>query len=373
MAEISINERFKSVQINKIRVNFEKNTFEVYNSDNANYFASIEYPHKMPENIEDTKYKIENNKVYHFYKKDESESLIFSITEKKLYGKKPIGIILQIKSLISIDHNFATKNYFLDYAFVAFQLLILDSKFVFKSNKKYKLINIIESFNIVLIVSEIFNINEYLPCLFEYGYYKQEVDKNFKSLKASKEITSNLNLKPISKSLIDESYIIDIFQTLIFEQHPLIKFHVLYQIIELLIHKISICEVSKISERLKSKSLLTRELQDEIKQFSSEKDRLNILMQDYSSNLNLKYKQELEKYCHKLIIDVKSHSKNDNDIKVLKNNIDRKDLITSLYEIRNLVVHDFRSFNLEKFEFLKELNIHFELFIIDLLINYKEI
>jgi len=165
-----------------------------------------------------------------------------------------------------------------------------------------------------------------------------------------------VDLQQIASPLQPENYLRELFEELIYEQHPLVKFHLLYQVIELLLEKVLHHELKTVYDKLKKKEIYTRDLQDEIKKFIAEEQRITKLFSDYEKNLDT---IDLQNQCDLLLQALgKSEQKG-------------KGVAKSLYAVRNFIVHDYRSLPKSQIATLKEINSYFEILLIDMLLNLE--
>lgn len=230
------------------------------------------------------------------------------------------------------------------------------------------------------------SIYDILPHLFYYGYCyignKNQYNKieeirieqsiiNEKLAKNELKTFGKLSIEPISKSLKNELYIQELFKNLIAQElHPIMRFYLLYQVIELIINQIGLKnnkdKYKEIAERVKmigDDILITQDIKDlsemaKKMEVTSEKDRIETLM---VSNLS-GFSNTLESY-PKL-----------NNTNILGNNHKYTTLYEIVYALRNKIVHGYyilKSANERVDEAVKDVNIDFEKFIVDVLIHYK--
>jgi len=356
-----------SYLIDKIRFNEKNNEFELSssadNTDSRLYFSYELKPYQD--------YDKNNFLIFIFFKNDYSENDIFQVYEKdENRDDIRIGWIFPIQSLSSNQHDFADNQYFLKYAFVAYQKLLLEKEIDFELNGNYNLNTLYKVNSMILILDKDnlksiinFNLKYYLPSFYRYGYFtvsNRNTNINFR------QIDKRVNIQSISKVLQNEDYIFELYKELIFERHPLVKFHVLYQIIELLIEKVLYNGVDNFKtnfenllQDLKSKTIDTRKIQDEIGVFVSEKDRIKKLFYDYSKNCDRELQKLLSEQCSVLLDKIGKKE-------------DGGEIEKSLYSVRNLIVHNYRVIQKLETGLLMEINSLFEILVSDLLINYKE-
>ncbi len=339
--------------------------------------------------------------------------------------KDSIGYIFPIQTFISEKNDYVQNKYFLRYALKAFyKLLRQDDRIPFITPGSmlpdFKLTDFYPDGSIILILwneklKQIkgFDINHYLPCLYRYGYryikdenklsdtshrqkeMKREVNRLRKEMKrlqnalnkASsenserikskiKELGNEMNdlneirklekrivLKPISKDLENEDYMIQLFIDLLpYQDHPLVIFHLLYQVIELLMPKIAMKELKKFIEKVEN--------EPEYRSLSNMRDHLEKLQKIQQEKGNIKRLFSSIQFSDKQDQKLKSECK-----KLLENQDIEKEVqepAEYLYAVRNLIVHEYRKLSDENKKLLGEkINVKFEKLLIDLLINFK--
>ena len=297
--------------------------------------------------------RVEKYQLYKMYKTDFSENDIFQIYEKKINGR--IGLIFPIIAVSSTNHSFANNKHFKRYAYIAFKILT--------ENSTDEIIEFHENTMILLLCkSKIaaipdFKIQNYIPSLYQYGYLTKNIDDLNNSFK--KVNSEKIELQSISDFLKQEDYPFELFNDLIFEKHPLVKFHVLYQNIELLISKILLNEINLLSINIELKKVYTRDIGRKLENFVAESKRISKLLTEYCSPTD-NFITLLKTEC-------------DNLLNLLDKNEETQGCIDrSLYAMRNFIVHDYRNIPKAYHNYLIQINCYFELFITDLLINYKQ-
>lgn len=298
--------------------------------------------------------KIEDYQVYQMYKTNFSENDIYQVYEKDLNDR--IGWVFPIIALSSNKHSFANNKHFKCYAYVAYRTLIANSTDEFIEFHENTMILILYKSKLASIPN--FQIKDYLPSLFQYGYLTKNIDDLNNSFKAINSF--RIEIQSISDKLKQEDYPFELFNDLIFEKHPLVKFHVLYQNIELLISKILLNEINLLSQNIERKKVYTRDIGRKLENFVAESKRISKLLSDYSS-LKDNFVDLLKTECNNLLVLLGKSEETEE-------NIDR-----SLYAVRNFIVHDYRNIPRAYHNNLVQINCYFELFITDLLINYKQL
>lgn len=128
----------------------------------------------------------------------------------------------------------------------------------------------------------------------------------------------------------------------------LLKFHLLYQVVELFIERIYL---QKVLELVKDSKLSTKgphEIKEELTGISNEKNRLNILFSGLGPC------RELKEVCQKF-----------------QNNSVDTGTAEILYKIRNELIHNYRKITPPQKEILNEINNTFEAVVLDMLIKFK--
>lgn len=296
-----------------------------------------------------------------FYKRNYKENDIFQVIESDL--DKRIGWIFPISSIVSISHDYADNPHYCRYALVA-HMLLLRNEIAEQDIVSRDFSSIIESEYsddaIILIykkdlVQEVtgFKLDNYFASLCEYGYYIEHgyTNTNIKE-PASREKN---HLQSISEDIISDKYMNRFFRMLCREEHSIVKFHILYQIIELLIEDILIYSLEDTIRLFKDKKIYTRSLRERISKVESEKDRILILIE--KCELHSEDYNSLHEKCVAFLV---------------KKGRENVNFPESLYSVRNFIVHDYR-FIVEETELaeINDINALFEMFVLDLIIKYK--
>jgi hypothetical protein len=322
-------------------------------SDNVLIFEYVLTPHQD--------YQPKDFTLYILYKRKFSENDIFQVYERELNNR--IGWIFPLQSLLSNKHEYAENVHFLRYAFVAFQKLLTNANNSLEfaldrdTNELGEVYDVGSTFVLILsnqTLPDGFRLPFYLPALFKYGYYFKYV-KGFDST-PKPPAGKKVNLQKIASPLQQEDYLTELFKELIYEQHPLVKFHLLYQVIELLIEKVLHHELLAVYHKLKKKEIYTRDLQDHIKEFIPEEKRITKLFSDYEQLLDIR---DLQNQCDSLLQALGKAKQTGAGI------------AKSLYAVRNFIVHDYRSLPKSQIDTLKKINSSFEILIIDMLLNLE--
>lgn len=308
---------------------------------------------------------VRKTQTHIFYNKNFSESNIYQVFEKE-HGNR-IGWVFPLQALTSQEHDYALNKYFLSYAHSAFYDLFSDDnlsttsrKIAYREEGIYELEDFydVEQVHILVLsvqsINEIpnFDVNHYFFDFYRKGYFLKE----YNGEKQVDEVDGKLKVCSVSKDLKDDDYPFQLFSdVLISETHQLVKFHLLYQVIELMIEKIFDKELQSIIESLNQGERKLSHIKDDFSELSKEGNRIIKLFHSYTNNSSMK--EELMEACNSLLLS--------NEMKKRPNSG------LALYNVRNLIVHDYRSIPLSDYDKITDINQLFEEVVIDILINFK--
>lgn len=294
-----------------------------------------------------------------FFKKDFVENDIFQVIEGGMNSR--IGWLFPASSIISNAHDYAANPHYCRYAFIAYYLLlsneisekeIVEQDFVDVLNEKFVNDNAILFIYDKSLTDSLldFKIQNYYCSFYKYGYYlkNEEPNPEAPSLPQNGKIT----IFRIASYFAADKFLNDFFCFLFFEKYPIIRFHILYQIIELLIEDILIFSLENTIQNFKDKKIYTRSLRERISKVEKESDRILLLI-DWC---NIKFDHTL---LHERCNDFLSSK-------------GRQPFIfpESLYAFRNFIVHDFRHM-IYDIKTVEKVNYQFEQLVLDLLTTYS--
>ena len=172
-----------------------------------------------------------------------AENNIFQIYAS---SDKRIGWIFPITSIESTDHDFNDNTHYNKYRYVAFNLLLLannQSIYLDTNLTEFNLSNIYGNDLIALVISnksvDNFSVNDYIPSLSKFGYFLQNNVKNTlktkeKEVSIEKIIRKRIILEESKTKISSNPFLTELFNKYLKTiDHHLIRFHLLYQIIEL--------------------------------------------------------------------------------------------------------------------------------------------
>lgn len=207
-----------------------------------------------------------------------------------------------------------------------------------------------------------FNIEEYIPNFYKFGYFTNQnniklnakvLDEFYEDI-VNKSLRQRITISSISINLKEDIFIYKLFNDLLCnEEHPIIRFYFLYQIIELLIKKVFADQFNKKIASISPKNEDLFDLNKRLQEMTDEKWRVNLLLTKYS---NVRSPELEELLLNFLGITDKNQSYT---------------LAYLLYKTRTFLVHNLRDIKLEQKNLMNDINFYFERVVIYLLINYK--
>ena len=266
---LTIKTELKNIEVQVEQNESDKSLFNLNLGELGS--TQIEYPLETNGHFE----SIENYDIYLFKNRfGNLQRDIFQVSIKscKIAWVLPLSIYNKDFSEFLADNTTASKkiDIFLKFAaYPAFHKLLLAEDIASKTpeynSDYYKLSDFYDPETKVLIVSKkelessniVFDINRYLPSLYKYGYVLLNSDeKKFYNIDTSntnenvflkdKKIFDKIEIYSLASDLLTEKYVIELFRNVLkMKLHPLIRFHFLYQVIELLINKIGITHYKK--------------------------------------------------------------------------------------------------------------------------------
>lgn len=334
----------------------EKTCFYMASSKNERLKCESHLGLDVKDDVEDYCVKIFNNDILN------RENDIFQVYDKHVNIR--LGWIFPIQALLSSEHNYAKDIHFLKYAYVATYLLLdnVNEENIRNSSEVLRLTDFYSEDAIIFVLCKSnckqindFCFEDYIIDFFRYGYsclpYYINGEKNVDERK-------RINLRRISKDVKEKMFIVEVFEKLLVQTKlsQLAKFHMLYQIVELLIGDIFSYEFTNFSEKISEDTNNLFDLKDELQRLTGEKYRVKRLFNTYS-RIDEATKKELMDVCNKLL---KVSSKKEKD-----------EVGDSLYSVRCLVFHNYGSIPANERELIEDINKIFEKIVIELLITFS--
>lgn len=267
--------------------------------------------------------------LLHNEREDYSENSIFQVYVEK----QRIGWIFPMQALLSKQHNYADNKFFIRYAYVALWLLLDNINSI--DTKEFTLEIFLEDFyddSLTVLVLDDSNISQlkepfcmknYIVSLYQKGYAysgRGNLDSQIE------KIDVRLNLKPIARELREINYIYTMFEREIPKNHEAFaKFHIYYQIIEILISVIFEDRFKKFISQLNTNVETLFDQRDNLGEMVQEKRRVKWLFAEYVT-ISQREKGILDEQCKRLL------KKNGKKV--------GEEMAENLYSVRCLLVHN---------------------------------
>lgn len=209
---------------------------------------------------------------------------------------------------------------------------------------------------------EPFSIDHYLHSLYIHKYFFCDNEIYFSNFIFSEVDTptySEIKISKISDFLEQEVFISALFKTYLrSNNHPLVHFHFLYQIIELLIERVYDYTLNEVLN--KNSYTSPHELKKAITDLTPEEYRIGQVFSKKFQSKNISATVALLNSCNTLL---SANFKNE-----------EKNYTQAIYRVRNLLVHNFRTVADKdtNYEFLREVNKNFERILVETLSHYVE-
>ena len=267
-----------------------------------------------------------------------AENDVFEVYEKNL--EKRIGWLFPIANLEPSD-NSLVNQYLLKYIFPTFKLM-LEMKNISIPNRKslneYSILDFYPEDLIIFVVSmetlnhQTFDIKEYIPSFAKFGYFEFNNDKRTSSLEKINDIlkryrgAKRLQIQKAKISLADNVFLDNFYKKYLkFSDNFLLKFFILYQVIEYLIEQSFNNDFELFLSEFKENKFQKNDLKEKIDSLYKERLRIKRIIsrsdldEDLISNFRQNTKQLLGEF---------------------KEN-ESTDISDLLYDVRNLVIHNY--------------------------------
>lgn len=218
-----------------VKYDAEEKCFSAVNSKNVCLKCENYLNLNVEENLEDYCFKILNTDILN------RENDIFQVYDKQANVR--LGWIFPIQALLSKEHDYAENSFFLKYAYIAIYLLLenVNEENMRNSSEILRITDFYPEDAIIFVLCKSnckqindFCYEDYIVDLFGHGYsclpYSAIGEKDV-------YVEKRINIRKISKDVKEKMFIVEVFKSLLVQTNllPLAKFHMLYQIVELLI------------------------------------------------------------------------------------------------------------------------------------------
>jgi hypothetical protein len=356
LGSTSIRPDNSRIDLSHISFEQETNTFVLSNKE-----SDLQYSFRY---VLDVEADDDTYRIFILYRKDVRNEDIYPVLDRDIDQR--VGWIFPVAALTSTEHSHSSNPHFLKVSIKAFELLLKEIEIpeVDESEDYYDRLEFLHPDTVILCLSNTaiesylpeFTIEKFYPILYRFGL---TVKPTSSLSEYCTKINTSLNLREICKSLSNESFHGELFRDLIYEAHPLIRFHVLYQVVEICLDKILLKELERLTQGVKEKNIFGREIRTRFENFEAEKKRINKLFNEYYPHQNGVLKADLES-SSKLFLAAIGRK--------IEANLGFADIF---YLVRNAIVHDYRNTAAGR-EHLLAINEILSHFLCDLLIHYNE-
>lgn len=322
----------------------EENVFRIIDPSGTT-ITSCNPPLKLNNTFNYTNYDL------YFFKNDRQDN-----TENSIYqvyvSEIRIGWIFPLQALLSDQHDFSNNEFFLNYASVAYKLLLNQ---INENNKRPSLeeIELVDFYNpedVLLVIDKDniksipnFSLENYLLSLFKHGYSRYG---HGNCISDTIDIDAVVHLKPTSEKLKANEYINNLFiQSLSDNHEPIYVFHTLYQVIELLITEIFAHQFIEVINILTADPKDLYSAREKLSDISTEKKRIQDLFQYFSTPNNVDC-SFLKSACKEFLT-------------MNKKVVDKDDVASLLYQVRCFIVHNLYLVSEDSLSALEEINSYF--------------
>lgn len=297
--------------------------------------------------------------VYILYDNSPKENEIFQVHENGLGTR--IGWIFPLQSILSKEHEYGKNDHFKEYANTAIIKLLNDEIETSKTNvptsnteDKYHIFDFYPENAVILIIDKTkmldFKLDNYLVSLYLHGYSKNSDTRKIDS-HPSKLGRKKITIKPICELIRGDRFLdLLLFEISKVDLDPLLKFHLLYQIIEIFIEDIYKGEIQYYLDNIETiKHKDPHELRDELFDVINESKRIAKLFRGINGLTDLR------KACKDF----------------LGTELENSSPHNYLYKVRCFLVHNYHKINAEQFEVLNSINICLEEVVLRLVLEYS--
>jgi hypothetical protein len=301
-----------------------------------------------------------------------AENDVFEIFEKELNTR--IGWLFPIQVLESNENDFSDNEYLNKYKFPAtIQLLSITEQTKLPTLNTDRIYSITDFYhdNICIFVlcndalpNEFeFKIQDYLPSLSNYGYYKWNSDlphlfEEKEPLVLSYRGKKKLKFQRSNSKISDNEFLVSLYEDhLISIDHFLIKFIFLYQVVEYLMDENFNLEFTRLIKEYENEEITKNDLKEQINEIAKERGNIGLMLQktQIDNELENNFKRDATDF-----------------LSSFKKNI-KPDLGNLIYDVRNLVTHNYREIikSENNIRLLDLITQQFEFIINDMLITYQ--
>ncbi|OWW23176.1 hypothetical protein B4Q04_21920 [Zobellia sp. OII3] len=353
--------------LDQLSFDSDTSTFIIGNEDISDSFSVAYIPNKEEKELALDQYEVfilENISL-------NAENDIFLANEIDL--DKGIGWVFPLSTLESNDNDYAEKEFFNQFRYLAYQKLLSSSFFLEKEinekKQRFMLSDLFEDDLIIFAVSlealgSSFDIYDYLPSLANHGYFlKNEHNLRYKCpndiivnwYRGKKKINIRKGTNPVYKTDYSKKLYTNYLKSL---DHHLIRFHLIYQIIENHLTDLFNSEFEKILEDYSNALVTKNNFIESINKVRNERENIRKVLREIKPNdgtfeksMLIGLKRDCREFLNQYGVD------------------ERTDVGDLLYDIRNILVHNYREVKDGELILLNDIIFEFEIMINYLMIK----
>ena len=356
----------------ELKYNFETNCFTAFDDNDELFSVEFMFPNEKDGQrfvfSQTPAYQIEEWHRIGIAENDSYSVYVKSIKEDE--NDYRIGWLIPFEALVSKEHDNASNKHFYEFAFNAYILLIQRPDIYKRLVDGESFTDIISTIytdqNSVIMVVENsllrqdLNINQLELSMYRNGYYKQLPFQNdlIKKPEAGQNETKLiLHRSGVIFNKEKDKYLNPCIREFLLQHptdsNPFIRFFYLYQLVEVMFDDFLIINLTNLINGINDGTSSVRQLNDELKN-TTESERFKTIFS--KSQLREADYEDLKTLCTSFL---------PNEI------IKDKGIQEYVYQVRNRIIHRFRLVATDEVA-INKINDHLFLFLMDLLINYKQ-
>lgn len=297
------------------------------------------------------------------------ENDIFQVFDSE--SKNRVGWVFPIQSLLSNSHTYANNDHYIKYAYVATYKLLCAGVFMSNDYDELRLKDE-NCMPVVLVLCNDncnripnFDINHYVISLYDNGFVVCAVDANNKKSRDGDNASQNhaiIHIRPISSQLHDNEFIKYAYETILPRKDlmPVTRFHMLYQVVEILIGIILRHDFAEFINRIGADASKYFDTIEDLRRITGEGARVHKLLSTDSPGIS-RIDSEKREFCNKDCI----------GLLTVVNEKKKTELSGNLYRVRCLIVHSYHMIDIQHIDCIDEINDSFERVLADVLTTFE--
>jgi len=359
---------YNNILLDNLKFDKENRMFSLSNDENG-FLINVSYIPKLG----DEEYDISNYFVFLFENNHlNAENDVFQLYDKD--KDERIGWIFPISTLESNENDFSNNEHLNRYKLVVYKS-ILSNSFDFRVNineinTEMSLSQIYGDDTIICVLSkdkiseDNFNIFLYYPNFAIYGYFEKNDNKLIVEYPNSLIVDKfrnkkKLYIKKTQSNILQLDFVQKLYRNYLKTlDHHLIRFHLLYQIIEYFITEKFSTEFDELLTKYNNKEFTKNNFLEKINEIRNERknirkifDNINFQPNSFENQVKIDLERNIKDFLRNFEIEEKNHI---------------GDLI---YNTRNIITHNYREIKDENLDLLSQISYYFEILINEVIIK----